>query len=77
VKQRIKADRRSNSSDSGGCARCTINSSFRVAYWILAKVKQEKGAAEQQREEARDRLECTVCMTAEHSVLFVPCGNLS
>jgi hypothetical protein len=36
----------------------------------LVKVKQEKGAAEQQREEARDRLECTVCMTAERSVLF-------
>ena len=42
---------------------------------MLVKVKQEKGAAEQQREEARDRLECTVCMTAERSVLFVPCGH--
>ena len=42
---------------------------------MLVKVKQEKGAAEQQREEARDRLECTVCMAAERSVLFVPCGH--
>ena len=25
--------------------------------------------------EARDRLECTVCMAAERSVLFVPCGH--
>ena len=42
---------------------------------MLAKVKQEKGAAEQQREEARDRIECTVCMEAERSVLFLPCQH--
>ena len=42
---------------------------------MLAKVKQEKDAAEQKSEEARDQIECTVCMAAERSVLFVPCGH--
>jgi hypothetical protein len=42
---------------------------------VLAKVKQEKGDAEQQREEARDQVLCIVCMEAERSVLFVPCRH--
>ena len=42
---------------------------------MLAKVKQEKGAAEQQREEACDRVLCTVCMEVERNVLFLPCQH--
>ena len=41
------------------------------------KVKQEKSVAEQQREEAQDRLECTVCMNAERNVLFLPCSHVA
>jgi hypothetical protein len=42
----------------------------------LAKVKQEKGVAEQQLEEAQDRLECTLCMDVERNVLFLPCSHV-
>jgi len=44
---------------------------------VLAKVKQEKSVAEQQREEAQERLECTVCMDAERNVLFLPCSHVA
>jgi hypothetical protein len=42
----------------------------------LRQVKQEKGVAEQQREEAQDRLECTMCMEKERTVVFVPCSHV-
>ena len=43
---------------------------------VLAKVKQERGMAEQQREEAQDRLQCAVCVDAERSVVFLPCSHV-
>jgi flagellar biosynthesis GTPase FlhF len=42
----------------------------------LRKIKQECGAAEQQREVARDRLECVICNEIERSTAFMPCGHV-
>ena len=40
----------------------------------LKKVKQEKGAAEQ---ELADRVLCTICLDEERNVLYMPCGHLA
>ena len=42
----------------------------------LRQVKQERGAAEQQREAAQDRLQCVICADAERSTVFLPCSHV-
>ena len=44
---------------------------------VLRQVKQERGVAEQQREQALDRLQCVICVDAERSVLFLPCSHVA
>ena len=55
---------------------CALHEQQQRQSRVLAKVKQEKGAVEQKLEAAQDRLECTVCMAAERSVLFLPCSHV-